>query len=143
MSNIARTIITSTDDSNVDVLTAPAGYIYEIMWAYVEYTSTATAGNRLLSMQVVNSSSVVVEKSEAGAVQAASNTYYYNFCRGVAREDAISNNTLTVPFPLGLSLISGDTLRIKDANEIAPAADDMVITAQYKIIDTVNARQIK
>lgn len=123
---------TSTDDSDVVVLTCPSGKVCQILNVHVVFTSTATVGNRRVKLIVQDSSDVLVNDIHAGAVQAASLTYHYNFMRGVYRETTVIDSELQVPMPEGICLLPGWDLRILDGATIDVAADDMVINVVYK-----------
>jgi len=121
----------AADDSDKS-FTVPASTEYQILWIWVEYTSTATAGNRQLVIEVQESApDVIGQLARAGAVQAASLTRYYQFGPGLA--DLVGfrdTNYLTTPIPPTTILRAGDILRIYDNKAIAAAADDMIVQIQ-------------
>lgn len=117
----------------------PTGKVWYINWAHVILTTTATAGNRVMTLEVLDDSSNDVLDIHPGAVQAASNVYHYTFMQGVYREATVNTTaivspvtgTLQIPIPKDLMLKPGWTIRIYDAAAIAAAADDMTVSFQY------------
>lgn len=142
MSLVKHTRVTSTNDSDATVLTAPEGYIYEILHGHVSYTSTATVGNRQIILGVYDADDVLVSDIHAGAVQAASNTYHYLFSRGVYRETSVVDTSLHAPIPFGLVLLPGWYLRVRDSAAIDAAADDMVINVVYRQVNDMQGGTI-
>jgi len=121
----------TADDSDKS-FTVPADTEYQILWIWVEYTSTAAAGNRQLEIQVQDAvADVIAHLARAGAVQAASLTRYYQFGPGLADLGAFRDTDyLTTPIPPTSILQAGDILRIWDNNAVAAAADDMICQIQ-------------
>jgi hypothetical protein len=119
----------TVDDSD-KTFTVPASTEWEIMTIWVELISTATVGNRVISVEIQDGSSDVVLRIDAGAVQAASLTRYYIFASWNADLTAFrgaSSNLLMIPFPPGLVLPATYKVRIYDSAAVDAAADDMVL----------------
>ena len=127
---------TGADDSD-KTFTVPAGKRWIINSIWVELVTTATVGNRQMSV-TVNSAALADLLSEvrAGAVQAASLTRNYLFATGVADLTSFRDTTfLTTPLPAPLELDAGEVLRVRDKGPsgtgIDAAADDMVVHLRY------------
>ena len=104
----------------------------QYLWIWVEFTSTATAGDRQLVVEIQDSASDVIGQVRANVVQAASLTRYYMFGASLANlDDFYDTDWLMTPLMPGLILQGSDILRIYDNNAVDAAADDMVVQAQY------------
>lgn len=105
----------------------------QILWIWVELTTTATVGNRQLVVQVLDAAGdLIATLARAGATQAASLTRYYLFAPGVADMLAFRDTDyLTTPIPVTSFLDGGQVLRVYDKAAIAPAADDMIVQFSY------------
>lgn len=118
---------TGLNDSDKN-FTVPAGYVYQVLWIWVELTSDATAGNRQMSVQLFSSLGQRIGEVRAGVVQAASLTRYYMFAASLADLLAFRDtNYLMTPFPPTILLPANYTIRILDENAIAAGTDDMVV----------------
>ncbi len=120
------------DDSSKD-FTVPAATEWQVLWVWVELTTTAVVGNRQLIIQVLDAAGdVLATLARAGAVQAASLTRYYLFAP--AEPDMLAfrdTDYLTCPIPPTSFLSRGQTLRVMDSKAIDATHDDMVIQFQY------------
>lgn len=99
----------------------------------VQYTSTATVGNRQLELQVLDRDANIIYEKIAATTQAASLTYNYQFGANVA--DATSpdsNDDVSVSIPEELYIPPGGDLRIFDNAAVAAGADDMLIYYQLE-----------
>lgn len=112
--------------------TVPAGETWELLFAHVKFTSTATVGNRLVICEIKDAGGNVITDIVAGAVQAASNTYHYNFAQGVYRETSFTNGEMHTPIPQNIFMLPGWTMTFDDQNAVDAAADDM--TVSYEVI---------
>lgn len=111
--------------------TVPASTEWQVLWVWVQYTSTAAAGNRQLVVEVRNAANNVIGQFRAGAVQAASLTRYYQFGASMADLQAFRDTDwLMTPLHPGLLLQAGDQVRVYDNNAVAAAADDMLVAVQ-------------
>lgn len=112
-------------------ITIPATYLYQIMWVYVELTTTATVGDRQLEMQFRDDADDVIAMFKPEVVQAASLTYYYQFGPSMpdlfSVRDAATNPFVATPFIPGAFLPAGYDIRIYDNAAIDAAADDMIV----------------
>lgn len=97
----------------------------------VAYTSDANAGNRQIKAAMYDSSNNLIWDSHAGAVQAASNVYHYEWMPGIYRETAFVDNSIQVPFPADMVLPANYYFKVFDDTGVS-ASDTMVITFQYR-----------
>lgn len=132
--NIKQIYDAITNDSSKSWM-VPDREQWKINFGHIILASTATAGNRLIQMEVQDDSSNIILDVNAGAVQPASQTYHYVFMQGIYRETAFTLNEMQVPVPTDLFLKPGWTITIHDANAIAAAADDLTVALQYEIFN--------
>jgi len=102
----------------------PAGSMYDIAWVYVELTTTADVGNRLVMVEIQDSKGDVVAQVSAAAVQAASLSHEYTFGQGLTQYDSGDATKHHLPLPR-LVLPQFFKLRVYDATAVAATADDM------------------
>jgi len=115
------------DDSDKS-FTVPANYYYQVLWIWVELTTTATVGNRQMTIELQDDSADVIAQWRAGAVQAASLTRYYCFAPANADLMAFRDTSfLMTPIPPTLLLPASYVVRVYDSAAVAAAADDMVV----------------
>lgn len=115
---------TTANDSD-KTFTVPSNKIWEVLWTWIELTSTATVGNRRITLLVRDDSDDVILDSVALNTQAASVTEYYLFSPlGQEPKETTSTRHFCV-IPPKLYLPSGFDLRILDSATIDAAADDM------------------
>ena len=127
----------TVDSSNKVMLTVPAGQEYQILAIRVNFTTTATAGDRRLAVRVEHPAATITATwARAGVTQAASLTYEYLFAPGVADLTAVrvtgaASPYVSTPIPVTSILYAGDVLRVLDNQAVAAAADDMLVYVQY------------
>lgn len=116
----------AADDSDKKV-TVPAREVWQLLHLWVELTTTATAGDRQLVVQIQDGSDDVVAEFRVGATQAESLTRYYLLTSGVGDMTGFRDTDhLTTPMP-PLVLPGGYDIRVFDNNAVDAAADDMLI----------------
>lgn len=112
--------------------TVPSNREWQILWIWVDYSCTSTAGTRQLEIQLQTAASNVMGQWQAATPQDQSLEYKYLF--GIATQDMTSPRDLyyiTTPLPAGTFLSAGQKIRIWD-NKIRDASgDDMIIRMQY------------
>jgi hypothetical protein len=128
--------VTLTQDENTDdsdkIFTTPMGEEWQILWVWVEYTSTATAGIRQLEIQIQDAISNVIGQFQTGVTQSEGLTYKYLFAIGVPDLTLVRDgNNITTPLPAGTFLSAGQKIRVWDNNGVDASADDMVVRMQY------------
>jgi|WetSurSiteA1Bulk_404760.scaffolds.fasta_scaffold00043_27 hypothetical protein len=128
--------VSLVEDTNLNdsdkLFTVPPDIEWQILWTWVEYTSTATSGSRQLELQIQDSGSVVIAQLQAGIQQDINSAYKYLF--GIALPDLTAvrdGGYLTTPLPGGTFLSPGQKVRIWDNKTIDAAGDDMIVKIQY------------
>lgn len=121
-----------TADNSDKTFTVPTAKEYQILWIWVEYTSTATAGNRQLCIEIQDAAGdVIAQAARVGTVQTASLTRNYLFAPAAADLLAFRDTDyITTPLPPTLFLSAGQKVRVYDKAAVAAAADDMVVQMQ-------------
>lgn len=124
--------VDSTPDNSSKTFIVPAGEMWVLNHAFVQFVSNATAGSRRVALEVKSPGGAVLFKVSAGMNQVASLTYNYNFHQAITRETAVVNSDCSIPIPQQLHLPSGSQLKFYDAVAVAPTADDMTVTFSVK-----------
>lgn len=114
-----------TDNDSDKTITVPAATEYQLLSLLVDLVTTATAGDRQLTVLVTTGADVVIAEIPAGVVQAASLTRRYTWAVGNPDLLAFRDTaTLLTPLPV-LVLPAGYKIRVFDNNAVDAAADDM------------------
>jgi hypothetical protein len=100
----------------------------------VKYISTASVGNRVVTLILKNAAGTEVARWIAGGTQAASLTYYYNFTPCGALNTTVANLQFQIPIPWNMCIPNGYILQVIDTAAIAAAADDMTVTLFYSVV---------
>jgi len=122
---------TNMDSSDKEFVVPPDTEL-QILWAWIEFTSTATSGSRQVEIQLTDSSNNIIGKWQAGATQSENSTCKYLF--GMVVPDLTSfrdSNYLMTPIPSSTFLSVGQKIRIWDNKSIDYLADDMIVRLQY------------
>lgn len=128
-----------TLDFSASVGSASASHKYELLYALVRFTTTATVGNRLLTIAVLDETGTELFHTHPGSYQAASLTYHYYLMPGIFRETVSAvtetgvDGTMQMPFPEEMKWNPNWTLRIYDKNAVDAAADDMLISGVVEL----------
>lgn len=110
----------------------PGNEQWRICHAHVRLVTTATVGNRIITLSISDASGNLLIDLVAGAVQAASLTRDYGFLQGIFRETAFVNAELQVPLPIDCWLNPGWTIRVFDSAAVDVTADDMTVSFVYE-----------
>jgi hypothetical protein len=119
-----------TENDSDKSFTVPASTQWRVKSIWVELTTTADVGDRVIGVEIQDSAADVILKIEAGAVQAASLARYYAFAPWQADLIAFrgaGSDLLLTPLPPDLVLPAGYIVRVYDTAAIAAAADDMIV----------------
>jgi len=109
-------------------LTVPADTEYQVLWLYLEFTTTATVGDRQIQINILDGAADVIGQIRPNTTQAASLTYYYMIGPSLANQVAVyDTDHIQTPLPPTVFLPATYALRIFDNNAVAAAADDLVI----------------
>ena len=112
--------------------TLPMSQEVQVFTIFVDYTSSADAGDRQLQLLFQNAQARTVLDIRPNVVQAASLQRFYSFGPSLANQLAFyDTNQIQTPIPPTLFAKGGYILRIWDNNAIAVGADDMLITIAY------------
>jgi len=129
---VADAATVGTQDSSNLSFTVPAEREWMPLTLYITLATTATAGNRQVTVEILNAANVVQLRLEAGAVQAASLTRYYAFGVGLQDLAGFRNSAyLCTPLP-ALYLAPGYRIKVHDSNAVDANADDMVVRLLYE-----------
>ncbi len=121
----------TADDSDKSFI-VPGNELWKLNFAHVLYVSSGDAGNRIITIEILDENSNIIVDFVAGAVQAASATVHYTFLQGVLRETAVVNSEIVTALAADTYLKGGYTIRFFDSAVIAAAADDMTVSFQYQ-----------
>jgi hypothetical protein len=119
-------------NASVKEFIVPENIEWQLLWAWVEYTSTITSGSRQLQIQILDSGSNVISEIQAGILQDNNLTYKYLF--GMVLPDLTTirdGGYLMTPLPSGTYVTAGQKIRVWDTNTIDSLADDMLVRLQY------------
>ena len=112
-------------------ITVPATDYYQILWVWVELTTTATVGDRQIVVEYQDAAGDVIGQVRVGQVQAASLTRYYMIAPALADHLAFRDTDyLMTPMPSTLILSQSQRLRVYDNNNGDVDGDDMVVQIQ-------------
>lgn len=120
--------VTQTGDSQSALDFVAAGD-WELLSVYVHLTSTATGGNRLMTLEIYDDSdaTTLIDQVRCGKVQVASTDWHYHFAKGHARlTGAYDTDQITAPMPSWV-LRKGQMLRVLDGSSIANDSDNIVV----------------
>lgn len=118
-----------TNDSDKS-WTVPENEMWKLNFLHATLISTATVGNRIVTIEIDDEDSNPLIDLFAGAVQAASLTRHYGFIQGIYRETSFINGEIQVPLPKDCYLGPGYSLRVYDSAVVDAAADDMTVSFQ-------------
>ena len=122
--------LTANDSSKpllVGGATPEVGPPIEILGVRVELASTATVGNRLVTLRLLDGAADIIGEWDASAVQAASLTVLYEFIPGYPLAGAAVGGQRYEFMPEGLIVGNGQQLLVLDSTAVDAAADDMLV----------------
>jgi len=109
----------------------PSNELWHINFVQAIVTTTATVGNRRMSLSVTNADGNLILAITASATQAASLVRTYTGLQGQFRETSFVNDELQQPIPDDFYITPGSTIRVYDLENI-DATDTVVISGSYK-----------
>jgi len=84
-----------------------------------------------MAVQILNSDADVLGEALAGAVQAASTDWYYQFAPGLADMTSVRDSDhMTTPIPGTWVLKAGQVIKVFDQAAIAADSDDLKVYIQ-------------
>lgn len=132
-----------TENENSKTFTLPTSTGFRLLWLHVDFVSSATVGNRRVTLELLDENDAEILHLPAGAVQAASNSYHYTFGGGDYRETTVIGDGLLVSVPREFIIFPGWKLRVRDLADVDGAADDMEVYAMLQVepnVELVGAR---
>ena len=120
------------NDSN-KTITVPANTQWRIIALLVNYTPTATAGDRQIEVIIGDTYSYWTD-IKAGAVFPANTQVLISFFPGAPLQSAFISNRLVAPLP-DLWLPPASIIKVLDSAAIAAAADDMIVNLLVDVRD--------
>jgi len=114
------TITTNTVSSstNTGTISLPKKDRFRALWINVEYTSTASAGNRQVAIQLRNKAGTVLATWKAAITQGNNEVDNYKFFPGTSLSTAINSNVINIPIPPNLIVEGAHDLYISDLNNV-------------------------
>lgn len=106
--------------------TVPTGFVWTPRLLYVDYTATATVGNRLVAVDYMNGSIVLFRSKIISAITASQNEFITSLeYFGEPSETTATFHYLPLP---EITLAPGLSIRVWDTAAIDAAADDMLVS---------------
>jgi hypothetical protein len=121
----------AADDSSKD-FTVPAGKIWVLSSAFIDYTCTATVGNRSVSIRFLDGSANVVMRTCVSGAMTASNAYELSLWNTAPLLQTGTQRTMPMA---EMRLPAGYVIRVFDSAAIDAAADDMLVTLHLLVFD--------
>jgi len=122
---IIQILDTVANDSD-KTITVPSGKKWKVLWGFANLVTTATVGDRRISIRFGDGSNDLW-LIDALNVQTASTNENYNFAQNFTDVLEAVGARHTIPIPKDLTLIEGFTIRVLDAGAIAATADDLIL----------------
>ena len=110
-------------------LTVDAGELWEIISLFVDFTATATVGNRQLMIDVRDDNNVVVGRYPSVVNITASLQRFVTWAAGIGGTISGLGGNQVASIPVHLWLPAAWDLRIYDRTEVDAAADDLLFSA--------------
>lgn len=123
---------TAADDSDKS-LSPASGNAWLVRSVLADLATSGTAGSRQLVVEVQDGSGNAVVSIPAGITQGASSTVTYLYGPNLPDLTAQRNGLLMTPFPDGLVVPDGFSLRVADDAAVDPAADDLTVRAVVNV----------
>lgn len=129
---------TSLKDSDKKFTCGGAEY-WHVQGLFVTLTTTASAGNRVLVVEIQDTADAVISQIRAVPVQVASKAYYYHISPGALPADSAVRDTdyIAMNMPANWYLRPGYDIRIYDESATAADSDQMdvkmMVLARRKI----------
>lgn len=122
---------TTLNDSD-KIFTVPANTEWQILWIWIDYTSSATSGSRLLEIQLQTSGSDSMAQWQVGVTQIESLNYKYLFATGVPDLTSVRDSSSIMTPLMGATFLSaGQKIRVWDNVGRDASADDMIVKIEY------------
>lgn len=130
-----------TDNSNDKTITVPAGKMWKIAWIYIQLTTTATSGDRRISLAVNNGTYHIWTGIPLNRIGASTNELIIH--SSVFNEPMeIHGAYNTLPFPASIMLPAGYTLRFRDDIQV-DGNDDMDLHIIVQEYNNMNFKEVE
>ena len=120
-------IVDENLNDSYKTLTVDSAEIWHILWIWVEFTATATVGNRNMRIIIRDDSDDRIYQYNSNTNQAASDNWTYLFTSQLVHSNLGGIPSIHIPIPAKLYLPAGYDIDIGDGNNVDAAADDMII----------------
>jgi len=127
---ISDVIVNDSDKS----LTVPSGKQWKVLYGHILFITTATVGDRRISLQIIDENNNIIYIVEALNVQAASLTERYTFGQFGDVSESVGNRHL-IPIPHDTILPENFDLRVFDIGAVDATADDLIVRMIVEEID--------
>jgi len=134
-----RWVRDATANDSDKSFTVPVGKIFDVQSIHVEITTTATVGNRALSVFITNGTDVISVLGRTGSIAATQSGVLFVSRNGPVTAttgfhpllSGASGNAALVSQSAPLILPAGYVIRCWDLSAIDAAADDMTVVLHY------------
>jgi len=123
-----RTYDATANDSD-KTFTVPAGRMWQLEGIMVDFTTTATVGNRSMRF-VIGDGTNILWLNVSSSNQAASLNYIYIGSPALTNAAVTATGIAQMNFP-SMVIPEGYTIRVYDALAVDAAADDMIVSIIY------------
>ena len=117
-------------------LTVPAGELWHVVGVFVDFSATATAGTRLVWLEIRDDSDVVHLTYRSPAGISANQQRIWTWQAGASDYNSFAGTLTHMSLSNELWLPEGWDLRVYDQAAIEPNGDDMVISVTHDTILT-------
>lgn len=112
--------------------TVPANTTWRVLFIGIEFTPTATVGNRRIDILFRDASDDVLLEIRSAILTPATHAVTIAFYNGAPRELTQTGSYFTNPLPVDIWLPAGFDIRVFDSQSVDAAADDMIV---HMIVD--------
>lgn len=123
-----RTVLELSANDSSKTLTVPDGKQWKILYGAINFTTSATVGNRRIRLLVSDSGANELWIKSALNVQTASLTERYSFQPGGVESTEDNTGEHIVAIPTEFYLSEGFTMLFSDVGAVDAAADDMLLS---------------
>lgn len=129
LSRNAVVVADAAPNDSDKTFTVPDGTLWRVVSLYAMLVTTATVGNRVLTVLITDADDNTLLRYVAGGNQVASFTVHYNLAPGHPNEtgDPANNSVRLRAMVDGLSLPAGYKIRVYDSAAVDAAADDLTV----------------
>lgn len=137
---LVKTFTDAVVNDSDKTFTVPTNKQWKLLGIKVALTTTATAGNRRIQIQLSDENNNLLFRTGALNVQVASTgeTYIFSPAFTSAREDISTIHNIPL---IDALLLPGSTINLFDSGAVAPAADDMTVSIWYEERDVSQQQQ--